>query len=388
MLRFWLQDSVAPRGAYAERAGRWAAEDAWPSRARSRRRRPTSRRPGWRPTPATATTLAHSSPLTLGADAGSWLPYGNPADLPGRPARRGRLVAVLRRPAAGGAARRARHPAPAPAHRGRPAGGVRRRAPLRRGARRHVRPRHPRRPQPLPPPRARPAGAARARRGRRRRAAAEGDRLRGPGRPPPAARALDVVLAVGLAVARARRGDASPATPAAASSCRCVRRAPRTPSSTPFDEPEISAPLAGRVAGGAQPALGDRARRRLGLAHDRHVARAVRRQALPERHRVPRPRPGALRHPRGRPALGDASSASARSASAAATTGRRASRCGRACRPTARTSTSRRRSTSTRATTWCARAPTRRASRATTAEPWTRAATRRRWRRGSTRSSR
>ena len=83
MLRFWMQDSVEPRGAYDERAGRWAAEDAWPSPADRAAAPPTSPPAGLAPAAGDGDALAHSSPLTLGADAGSWLPYGNPADLPG-----------------------------------------------------------------------------------------------------------------------------------------------------------------------------------------------------------------------------------------------------------------------------------------------------------------
>ncbi|MDX6564683.1 MAG: uncharacterized protein QOE10_345, partial [Gaiellales bacterium] len=83
MLRFWRQESVEPRGAYAIRPGSWAAEERWPSP------RLTSHTlhldDGGLTTEAGSggTTRRCSSPLTLGADAGSWLPYGNPADLPG-----------------------------------------------------------------------------------------------------------------------------------------------------------------------------------------------------------------------------------------------------------------------------------------------------------------
>jgi predicted acyl esterase len=82
MLRFWRQDSAPPRGSYDERPGRWAAEDEWPSP----RIEPTTLHlttGGLRAAVGDGEALRHSSPLTLGADAGSWLPYGNPADLPG-----------------------------------------------------------------------------------------------------------------------------------------------------------------------------------------------------------------------------------------------------------------------------------------------------------------
>jgi hypothetical protein len=82
MLRFWRQESVEPRGAYAIRPGSWAAEERWPSP------RLTSHTlhlddGGLTADAGSGTTRRCSSPLTVGADAGSWLPYGNPADLPG-----------------------------------------------------------------------------------------------------------------------------------------------------------------------------------------------------------------------------------------------------------------------------------------------------------------
>lgn len=81
MLRFYRQTSAPPRGGYDIRPGGWAAEETWPSpRVGSDRRylavTGLAREPGG------GETLRHSSPLALGADAGSWLPYGNPADLP------------------------------------------------------------------------------------------------------------------------------------------------------------------------------------------------------------------------------------------------------------------------------------------------------------------
>ena len=347
---------------------------------------PHARR-AWRPTPATATTLAHSSPLTLGADAGSWLPYGNPADLPadqraedawslcfdgppldapldvlGIPRLRLRIAAD--RPAAFVVARLCDVA---------PDGTS---CLVTRGVLNLCHRHGHDRPEPLVP-----------------------------------GEVVDVELplkAIGYAVPAGHRLRLalstsywpwvwpSPEPVEVAVTCdggSCLELPVRPPRPAdaelePFDEPEISAPLAGRVAGGAQPALGDRARRGLGLAHRRHVARAVRRQAVPERHRVPRPRSGALRHPRGRPAVGDRGvraddphrpgrrlADAHRDAGADVVGPRGLPRLGDARRLRGRPPGALARP--------LLALPARPLLR-----PWTRAATRRRWRRGSTRSSR
>jgi len=82
MLRFWMQHSVEPQRGYDHREGRWAAEASWPSE----RIEPSLlvvNTAGLSPEPTAAGARSHCSPLTVGADSGSWLPYGNPADLPG-----------------------------------------------------------------------------------------------------------------------------------------------------------------------------------------------------------------------------------------------------------------------------------------------------------------
>ncbi|MSP81483.1 MAG: CocE/NonD family hydrolase [Alphaproteobacteria bacterium] len=82
-LRAWMQESVPPRVHYAERPGRWVAEESWPS-------------PNIRPLrlfldPGTlddkagpSTNVIVRTPQTLGATAGEWCPYGyhgeHPAD--------------------------------------------------------------------------------------------------------------------------------------------------------------------------------------------------------------------------------------------------------------------------------------------------------------------
>jgi uncharacterized protein len=81
-LRFWMQHSTQPARGYDERPGRWAAEDAWPSR-RIESRVVSVNAAGLGEAASGDALVSHCSPLTVGLDAGSWLPYGNPADLPG-----------------------------------------------------------------------------------------------------------------------------------------------------------------------------------------------------------------------------------------------------------------------------------------------------------------
>jgi hypothetical protein len=84
MLRVWMQESVEPRVFYAERPGRWVAEESWPS--------PRIEARAWA---LTATGLVEGAPRaappterlirgleTCGVDAGAWIPWGNPADFP------------------------------------------------------------------------------------------------------------------------------------------------------------------------------------------------------------------------------------------------------------------------------------------------------------------
>ena len=81
VLRFWRQDSARPSGGYDIRAGRWDAEEEWPSPNVGER--VLHLRPGaLADAPGDGELLDHLSPLTLGLDGGSWLPYCNPADLP------------------------------------------------------------------------------------------------------------------------------------------------------------------------------------------------------------------------------------------------------------------------------------------------------------------
>jgi len=79
MLRVWMQDSVLPAAAYAERPGRWVAEEGWPSpRIKSKRYALNPGRLAARP--GKETPLLLSSPQTLGLAAGEIGRYGAGAE--------------------------------------------------------------------------------------------------------------------------------------------------------------------------------------------------------------------------------------------------------------------------------------------------------------------
>jgi predicted acyl esterase len=70
LLRVWLQDWEPPRGSYEARAGRWIAEERWPS-------------PRIEPRRLTAGGGVHRAPQSCGAEAGVWCASGQAGDLPG-----------------------------------------------------------------------------------------------------------------------------------------------------------------------------------------------------------------------------------------------------------------------------------------------------------------
>lgn len=76
-LRAWMQDSVPPATAYAERPGHWVTEPSWPSPNVTDTSYPLANMAGGR----RATALV-SSPQHTGVDAGRFFPIGNRADLP------------------------------------------------------------------------------------------------------------------------------------------------------------------------------------------------------------------------------------------------------------------------------------------------------------------
>ena len=77
MLRVWMQDPVEPQSWYAERPGRWVAEDMWPSLRIETVTRALGvnriERPGKSPPER---VLEICSPQTVGLAAGKWCPYG------------------------------------------------------------------------------------------------------------------------------------------------------------------------------------------------------------------------------------------------------------------------------------------------------------------------
>lgn len=85
VLRAWMQESVSPTTYYAERPGRWVAEQEWPSPN-------ISHRQYWLthghllcdtpPTPAEARSETVQSPLSVGLFAGKWCSYTAAPDLP------------------------------------------------------------------------------------------------------------------------------------------------------------------------------------------------------------------------------------------------------------------------------------------------------------------
>ena len=136
LLRAWMQEPVPPRPDYEVRPGRWVAERSWP-REREELRLALDEA-GLRDRSAERSELRHCSDQTVGLEAGAWCAYGGPADLPTDQRRDDALSLSLDSRAARAADRAARSSRAAPARRERPAGGVRRRAALRRRPRRQL----------------------------------------------------------------------------------------------------------------------------------------------------------------------------------------------------------------------------------------------------------
>ncbi len=80
--RVWMQDSLLPQPQYAERPGRWIAEESWPS-PRIVPRRFTLDGGGFLvERAADEARLAVSSPPGTGAAAGNWCAFGNDGEMP------------------------------------------------------------------------------------------------------------------------------------------------------------------------------------------------------------------------------------------------------------------------------------------------------------------
>jgi uncharacterized protein len=83
MLRVWMQDSVPPSTAYAERPGRWVGETDWPSPQVKEYRHLLGRhRIAGVGEEVETETLTIESPLSVGQFAGKWCSYNAPPDLP------------------------------------------------------------------------------------------------------------------------------------------------------------------------------------------------------------------------------------------------------------------------------------------------------------------
>jgi len=82
MLRAWMLESEPARNYYAVRAGRWAAEEAWPS-PRIRPRRLAVNAAGLADKSTSAQPVKTKSPQTVGLASADWCPYGIGHDMPG-----------------------------------------------------------------------------------------------------------------------------------------------------------------------------------------------------------------------------------------------------------------------------------------------------------------
>ncbi|GAA3721987.1 hypothetical protein HDA32_002138 [Spinactinospora alkalitolerans] len=83
MLQAWMQESVPPSTAYAERPGRWVGEPSWPSPHVEQVTHPLSRHRIGAPGDAMEEAeLTVRSPLSVGQFAGKWASYNAPPDLP------------------------------------------------------------------------------------------------------------------------------------------------------------------------------------------------------------------------------------------------------------------------------------------------------------------
>jgi len=86
-LRVWMQDSIEPFTAYADRPGRWVAEDGWPApRMQQRVHTLGASRlipEGREPSAEDRELQRICSPLSVGLFAGKWCSYSGAPDLPG-----------------------------------------------------------------------------------------------------------------------------------------------------------------------------------------------------------------------------------------------------------------------------------------------------------------
>ena len=81
-LRFYMMNSVRPRPSYAERPGRWIAENEWPS-TQVHSRAFAINAASLNEIPAAETALALASPQSTGLAAADWGSFAVPGDVPG-----------------------------------------------------------------------------------------------------------------------------------------------------------------------------------------------------------------------------------------------------------------------------------------------------------------
>ncbi len=80
--RVWMQESVRPSATYADRPGRWVAEETWPSPRIERRRIGLEVGRLVFDPPGRAATISFSSPASTGLAAGAWCGFGIEGETP------------------------------------------------------------------------------------------------------------------------------------------------------------------------------------------------------------------------------------------------------------------------------------------------------------------
>ncbi len=79
---FYMMDAIGPQSSHAARAGRWIAEERWPSPNVSMRTF-TLNADGLEERPGERRLLTVRSPQSTGLASGDWGSFGNPGDVPG-----------------------------------------------------------------------------------------------------------------------------------------------------------------------------------------------------------------------------------------------------------------------------------------------------------------
>ena len=82
-LNFYMMEAVEPQASYAARAGRWVAEERWPSPGVEMREFALNADASLADEPGEQVALSLRSPQTTGLAAGEWGSFGNPGDVPG-----------------------------------------------------------------------------------------------------------------------------------------------------------------------------------------------------------------------------------------------------------------------------------------------------------------